>query len=232
MTIIGLLAAHTTMHANMPTPVLVTAIVLSIVLPKLRETAIVTLCVLYGLVFLLIGVSRAFRQNHQGDDLLQGLAKVASLLNGVPPHKWARTTAPARIITAPAAKPVPAVASASVAPLAARPRPVFIPASAALPGAELAPASAPERERGLRTAPADRTEVLPPAQHGASTEREPLYDVTFTNLAERRPNGPSDVVDIESSMADTLPDVLVELKQQRGRHAKVEPEFVAIELAS
>lgn len=231
-TIASLLVAHVTMHAGMPTPVLIAAIFLSIVLPKLRQTVMATLCVLYGLAFLPIGVFRAFRRNHQGDDLMQGLAKVTSLLNGAPLHKWARASASAQVLTAPAVKPVPAVIPASVALPAARLAPAFIPASVALPRARLAPASASETEEGLRAAPAERVEILPPALHAARSEREPLYDVTFTNLAERRPNGPSDVVDIESSVADTLPGVLVDIKQPRGRHAKVEPEFAAVELAS
>lgn len=231
VTIAGLLVAHVTMHSDMPTPVLIPAILLTIVLPKLRQTVTATLCVLYGLAFLPIGVYRALRRNHQGDDLMQGLAKVTSLLNSVPLHDWARVVAPAQVLTTPADKPVPRVIPASAALPAARPAPAFIPASVALPGARLAPAPDSEAEEGLRAATAERVEILPPAVHAARSEREPLYDVTFTNLAERRPKGPSDLVDVKSSVADTLPDLLVGMEQPRGRHAKAKPEFVAVELA-
>jgi hypothetical protein len=231
VTIAGLVMAHVAMRADMPTPVLVAAIFLSIVLPKLQETVTAILCVLYGLAFLPIGVFREFRRNHQGDDLMQGLAKATSLLNGGSLHKWARTTAPAQISTAPTTDRVPGVIPAPAALRMAKPAPTFIPAPASPPQVKLAPVSAPEAE-GTQAASGERMGILPPALHGARSELEPLYDVTFTSLAERRPKGPSDVVDIESSVADTVPDVLADMEQPRGRHAKAQPGFVGIELAS
>jgi hypothetical protein len=231
-TIASLLVAHVTMRADIPTPMLISAIFLSIVLPKLRRVVMATLCVLYGLAFLPIGVFRAFRRDHPGDDLMQGLAKVTSLLNGVPLYGWAQAAAPAQVLTPPLAESVPPVIPASAALPAVRSVPAFIPASVALPRAKLASASASETREGLQAVLAERVEILPPALHAARSEREPLYDVTFTNLAERRPNGPSDVVNIESSVADTLPDVLADIKEPRGRHAKAEPQSVAARLAS
>jgi hypothetical protein len=215
------------MRADMPTPVLIAAIFLSIVLPKIRRTVSAILCLLYGLAFLLIGVARAFRPNHQGDNLMQGLAKITSMLTGDPLPDWAS----AQAHTAPVAEPIPAIIPASAPLPAAKPKPAFIPASAVLSAAQPAPAPASETKNGLRAALAERADILP-VVHDARDEREPLYDVTFTNLAGRRPNGPSDVVDIESSVADTLPDMLADRRQPRGRHAKAEPEFVAVELVT
>lgn len=226
-TITSLVVAHVTMRADMPTPVLIAAIFLSIVLPKIKRTVSAILCLLYGLAFLLIGVVRAFRPNHHGDNLVQGLAKITSTLTGDQLPDWASAQAP----TGSVAEPIPATIPASVATPVAKPTPAFIPAPSVLPAAKPAPTPASEIKNGLRSDPAERTDILP-AVHDTHGEREPLYDVTFTDLAGRRPNGPSDVVDIESNVADTLPDLLVDRRQPKGRHAKAEPEYVAVELST
>jgi hypothetical protein len=207
-TIASLAVAHVTMRADMPTPVLIAAIFLSILLPKIRRTVIAILCLLYGLAFLLIGV---VRPNRHGDNLMQGLAKITSTLTGDLLPDWASAQAP----------------TVSIAELIR----ANIPAPSVLPAAKPVPAAVPETKNGLRSSPAERADILP-VVHDAHGEREPLYDVTFTNLAGRRPNGPSDVVDIKSSVADTLPDLLLDRRRPKGRHAKAKPEFVADELLS
>jgi len=178
-TIAALVVAHVEMGADFPTSLVVATVILSVVLPKYRRVVVATLCGLYGLAFLLIGVCCAiFKRNDHGDHMLRGLAKVVSLVDGVALPDWADVRPPASGVTSTSA-PAPALTGV------------------AEPGSALSPALVSSMD------------LLPPARNAARSTNEPFFDSVLTDMAEKRPTGPIDIVDAQSA----------------GRHAKpVAPE--------
>jgi hypothetical protein len=87
---------------------------------------------------------------------------------------------------------------------------VQLPAWAASPAPVSAPAHDGDMSQGnpVQTAPARSADLLPPAVIATRLEREPYFDLVFQELSSRRPNGRTDVVDL----------------QPRGRHAKLASE--------
>jgi hypothetical protein len=184
VTVTVLLVARAKMPADVPPPLVAGAIILRVVLPWYRRVVVGTLGWIFGLAFLLIGFANA--RKDRGDCLMRGLAKVASLVDGVPLPEWASEADP---------NPVPAAD----------------PASAPAPAAARVDDAKQQREAFLAAS-------VRPADFSPPAIEEPVYDGAFIGMAECRPNGPKDVVDIPP--ADIPPADI----PSRGRHAKAEPE--------
>jgi hypothetical protein len=204
------------MRADVPSYLVITMIILSVVLPKNRRAVHATLCALYGAAFLPVGFFHAaFNRHDQGACLMRGLAKVTSLLNDAPLPEWASLPAPVQV--APAIVPAPAVATVPAtlrAPVAVAPVSATVPASGIAAVPATVPVQAGVAEQPDNAPPAVRPpDLLPPAHNAARQMSEPTFDSVLTDMAERRPTGPMDIVD-----------------KPRGRHVRAEPESAEDEL--
>lgn len=174
-TVAALLWAHTAMHADVPSYLVVTTIVLSVVVPGDRQAVRATLCALYGLAFLPVGFAHAaFSRKDRGECLIQGLARITSLLSGDPLPDWA--SAPAAGQAATATVPAPPLATSPVS-------------GSVQTGVADQPGS------GTTAEPVSTSDFLPPARNAAREMSEPIHDSVLTDLARDRPTGPQDIAD-------------------------------------
>lgn len=183
---------------GIPTSVTVAAVILSIVLPRCRRAVAATLCLLYGVAYLPVGWLRAiFIRKDHGDSMMRNLAKAVSLLNGVPVPDWVSAPAPGQ---APESSPAPADA-----PRAA---------------AALAPTRAAQAGHATPALPVRMTELLPTTRNAARQVGEPFFDSVMTDMAESRPRGATDALDMEIA-----PYAVASESRAGGRHARAESDL-------
>ena len=187
-TVTALLVAHAEMRTDFPSFLVIGTVILSVVIPRSRRAVVAALCLLYGLVYLPVGWLHTickFDRGDHGDHMMRVLAKVTSLVDGVPLPDWASVPAPG-----------------------SRADPTSVTASS--------PAAGAESGNAIAAVPVRSVDLLPPARNAARNMNEPTFDSVLTDMAEKRPTGPIDIVDARPS----------------GRHARAAAPDRAEELST